>query len=144
MQTILIADDDEGIRDLVATTLESSDRRLLEAKDGAAALATAQRELPDLVILDWRMPELTGPEVAERLRADALTAAIPIILLTGMAQEEDRQRGLATGALAYLVKPFSPLQLLKIVQQVLGEKAQPDEYGRDIHGAGTAVLGRTA
>ena len=144
MQTILIADDDEGIRDLIATTLESSDRRLLEAEDGAAALAAARRELPDVVILDWRMPELTGPEVAERLRADALTAGIPIILLTGMAEAEDRQRGLATGALAYLVKPFSPLQLLRIVQQVLSEKAQPDEHGRDILAGSAAALGRTA
>jgi two-component system phosphate regulon response regulator PhoB len=144
MRTILIADDEEGIRALIATTLESPDCRLLEAEDGATALEAAHRELPDLIIMDWRMPHLSGPEVAERLRADALTAGIPIILLTGMALEADRRRGLAAGVLAYLVKPFSPLELLKIVQKVLNEKAHRDEHGTDIPAAGPVPLARTA
>ncbi len=132
MQTVLIADDDEGIRALIETTLESPDCRVLLAEDGEAALALARRELPDLVILDWMMPKLTGPEIAERLPCDPLTAGIPIVLLTGMSREENRQRGLATGALAYLIKPFSPLQLLQIVQQVLTEKGEADVVAREI------------
>jgi CheY-like chemotaxis protein len=132
MQTILIADDDEGIRALIETTLESPACRILLAEDGDAALALARRELPDLVILDWMMPKLTGPEIAERLHCDPLTAGIPIVLLTGMACEENRQRGLATGALAYLIKPFSPLQLLQIVQQVLAEKGEADGRGTEV------------
>jgi CheY-like chemotaxis protein len=136
MQTVLIADDDEGIRALIETTLESPDCRVLLAEDGEAALALARRELPDLVILDWVMPKLTGPEIAERLHCDALTAQIPVILLTGMAREENRKRGLATGALAYLIKPFSPLQLLQIVQQVLAEKGDADVRGREVAAAG--------
>ena len=131
MQTILIADDDEGIRALIETTLESPDCRVLLAEDGDTALALARRELPDLVILDWMMPQLTGPEVAERLHCDPLTAEIPIVLLTGMAREENRKRGLATGALAYLIKPFSPLQLLQIVQQVLAEKGEANAVGAE-------------
>jgi CheY-like chemotaxis protein len=144
MRTILIADDEEGIRALIATTLEAPDCQLLEAADGATALEKAHRELPDLIIMDWRMPHLSGPEVAERLRADTLTAGIPIILLTGMGLEADRQRGLAAGVLAYLVKPFSPLELLKIVQQVLSEKAHRDERATDIPAAVPVGLARNA
>ena len=135
MQTILIADDDEGIRALIETTLEAPDCRILLAEDGEAALALARTELPDLVILDWMMPSLTGPEIAERLHCDPLTAQIPIVLLTGMSREENRQRGLATGALAYLIKPFSPLQLLQIVQQVLAEKGEADVRGTEVAAA---------
>ena len=132
MQTILIADDDEGIRALIETTLESPDCRILLAEDGETALEFAHRELPDLIILDWMMPGLTGPEIAERLHCDPLTAQIPIVLLTGMSKEENRKRGLATGALAYLIKPFSPLQLLAIVRQVLAEKGEGDVAGREV------------
>jgi two-component system phosphate regulon response regulator PhoB len=122
MQTVLIADDEPGIRNLIQATLESSECRVLQAADGARALACARFDRPDLVILDWMMPKLTGPEVAERLRADATTADVPIILLTGLNEERHRQRGATIGALAYLVKPFSPLQLLKIVDHVLSER----------------------
>lgn len=135
MQTILIADDDEGIRALIETTLESPDCRILLAEDGETALELAHRELPDLVILDWMMPKLTGPEIAERLHCDPLTAQIPIVLLTGMSKEENRKRGLATGALAYLIKPFSPLQLLAIVRQVLAEKGEGDVAAGEVAAA---------
>ncbi len=135
MQTILIADDDEGIRALIETTLESPKCRILLAEDGETALELAHRELPDLVILDWMMPKLTGPEIAERLHCDPLTAQIPIVLLTGMSKEENRKRGLATGALAYLIKPFSPLQLLAIVRQVLAEKGEGDVAPREVAAA---------
>jgi DNA-binding response OmpR family regulator len=127
MQTILIADDEDGIRALIETTLEAPECRVLQAADGAAALATARHERPDLIILDWMMPKLNGLEVAERLRADAITAAIPIILLTGLNDESHKRRGAAVGAFAYLVKPFSPLQLLELVHQVLSQRTS--EHG---------------
>lgn len=135
MQTILIADDEESIRRLIEATLESPDRRLLLAVNGNSAFDMACRDLPDLIVLDWMMPGLTGLEVAEKLRQRSTTANIPIILLTAMGQEKDRQQGLATGALAYLVKPFSPLELLRLVQQVLARNEQQNEPAKNIAGA---------
>lgn len=127
MQTILIADDDDGIRALIEATLESPECRVLQAADGAAALAAARQQKPDLIILDWMMPKLSGLEVAERLRGDAITAGIPIILLTGLNDESHKRRGASVGALAYLVKPFSPLQLLGLVHHVLSQRT--DKHG---------------
>jgi len=130
MQSILIADDEQGIRDLIDATLGSPDCRILQAADGATALALARSNLPDLIILDWMMPKLTGPEVVGRLRADSLTAHIPVILLTGLGDEMHRRRGAGLGAVAYLVKPFSPLQLMEIVQQVLSERIQNEHHAK--------------
>ena len=123
MQTILIADDDEGIRALIETTLESPDCRILLAEDGETALELAHRELPDLIILDWMMPKLNGAELAERLRADPLTAHIPLVLLTGVQDEAHRRHRAALGALTCLVKPFSPLELLELVRRVWSKPA---------------------
>src|SRR5258706_10108750 len=115
-QTILIADDEAGVRALIEATLGNESCRVLQAENGMAALEVARRELPDLIILDWRMPGYTGPEVTRRLRVDARTATIPIVLLTGISSEQERRHALGAGALAYLVKPFSPLQLLQVVR----------------------------
>jgi len=135
MQTILIADDEESIRRLIEATLESPDRRLLLAVNGPSAFEMACRELPDLIVLDWMMPGMSGLEVVGNLRQVSGTADIPIILLTAMGEEKDRLKGLATGAIAYLVKPFSPLQLLQIVQQVLARNEQENEPGKNTAGA---------
>jgi DNA-binding response OmpR family regulator len=135
MQTILIADDEESIRRLIEATLESPDRRLLLAVNGTSAFDLGCRELPDLIVLDWMMPGMTGIEVVDKLRQVNATADIPIILLTAMGEEKDRVKGLATGALAYLVKPFSPLQLLRLVQQVLARNEQENEPARSTAGA---------
>ncbi|MDP9269018.1 MAG: response regulator [Acidobacteriota bacterium] len=134
MQTILIADDEESIRQLIEATLESPDRRLLLAVDGTSAFDMACRELPDLIVLDWMMPGMSGLAVVEKLRASGPTANIPIVLLTAMGGEKYRQQGLATGALAYLVKPFSPLELLQLVQQVLARNEQDHESGKGFPG----------
>src|SRR4051812_39127891 len=134
MQTILIADDEPSIRTLIETTLESPDRRLLLAENGAAAFEIASREMPDLIVLDWMMPSMSGLEVAERLREDSRTAKIPVILLTAMGQEKDKKKGLEVGVFAYLVKPFSPLELLQVVQQILAGEAQNHAKG---------IVGRT-
>ncbi|MBZ5648683.1 MAG: response regulator [Acidobacteriia bacterium] len=119
MNTILIADDEESLRLLIRTTLESPEVTLLEATDGNTALEIARREQPDLIVLDWMMPGKSGIEVAKELRADPRTAAIAIVMLTAMGQEQDRKQGLAAGVQAFLVKPFSPLELLDRVQEVL-------------------------
>lgn len=135
MKTILIADDEDSLRLLIRTTLEAPETVLLEASDGVAALDLARSARPDLIVLDWMMPGKSGLEVAQEVRADPATAGIPILMLTAMGQEKDRQQGLAAGVQAYLVKPFSPLELLDRVQEVLrvaefcrGEAGNGDGY----------------
>jgi two-component system phosphate regulon response regulator PhoB len=120
MKTILLADDEANLRLLVHTTLTNSQYRVLEAVDGAQALVLARTEHPDLLVLDWMMPDLSGIEVARVLRQDPATAHIPIIMLTAKGQERDKEQGRVLGAYAYLVKPFDPLELLAQVQAVLG------------------------
>lgn len=119
MNTILVADDEESLRLLIRTTLESPEVTILEACDGIAALELARQELPALLVLDWMMPGKNGLEVARELRADPRTARIAILMLTAMGQEKDKKEGMAVGVQGYLVKPFSPLELLEKVQAVL-------------------------
>ncbi len=119
MKTILVADDEEDLRVIVQMTLEDPNRRIVEASDGKAALALIRKERPDLVILDWMMPRMSGIEVVKALRQDPETRHIPVIMLTAKGQAGDQEEGSGAGAFAYLVKPFSPLQLLKKVQEAL-------------------------
>jgi DNA-binding response OmpR family regulator len=121
MKTILLVDDEAPVWLLVRTTLANPRCHILEAADGSAALHLAHQESPNLLILDWRMPGLSGIEVAQSLRQDPATAHMPIIMLTAQGQETDKAQGRALGVHAYLVKPFSPLELLEKVQEVLGE-----------------------
>jgi two-component system phosphate regulon response regulator PhoB len=119
MKTILLADDETNLRILVRTTLDDPDYRILEAADGRTALTMAYQHRPDLVVLDWMMPEINGLEVTRLLRQDPATSYIPVILLTARGQEVDKAQGSALGAYAFLVKPFSPLELLRTVQEAL-------------------------
>jgi CheY-like chemotaxis protein len=119
MKTILIADDEAHLRLLVSTTLDEPDYRLLEASDGAQALELAKAELPDLVILDWMMPRISGIQVLQALREDPRTTALPVIMLTAKAQRVDRNGAVGLGVRGYLIKPFSPLELIQLVEKVL-------------------------
>lgn len=116
---ILIADDEENLLVLVRSTLAAARYDVHEAMDGAAALSLAYRIRPDLLILDWMMPEMTGIEVVARLREDPLLARTPIILLTARSLEKDRQAGERLNVDAYLTKPFSPSNLLQLVSATL-------------------------
>lgn len=124
MQSILIADDEANLRLLVATTLDDPRYQILEAADGAEALRLAQSAHPDLVLLDWMMPGLSGIEVLQHIKQDPATQGIPVIMLTAKAQTSDIEQGLALGAYAYLTKPFSPLELMDKVEAVLGSEGQ--------------------
>ena len=119
MKTILLADDETYLRLLVYTTLDDPAYRILEATDGHQALAMARAEHPDLLVLDWMMPGLSGLAVAQALRRDPATAHIPIIMLTAKGQTTDQALGHSVGLQAYLLKPFSPLDLLETVQTIL-------------------------
>ena len=120
MSTILIADDDHTLRAMLHQTLANEGYRVLTAADGLEALAQAQAHHPDLVVLDWMMPGLSGLEVARRLRA---AAGMPILMLTARDAIEDRVAGLDSGADDYLVKPFAPAELLARVRALLRRAA---------------------
>jgi signal transduction histidine kinase len=130
MKTILIADDEPSLRMLTRITLDDPEYRILEAEDGSTALELARSEKPDLLILDWMMPGLTGIEVAHSLRQDPQTATIPIIMLTAKGQDTDKAQGRAAGVSAYLVKPFSPLELLQQIQKIWHPKTSQPTHTR--------------
>jgi two-component system chemotaxis response regulator CheY len=117
--TILIVDDDPLIRKLITTTLQDvSGYTLHEAADGLQALDAAAEQRPAIVFLDYDMPHLNGIETCRRLRSDPRTAAATIIMLTGMSDQPAHDRAVAAGADLFLTKPFSPLRLLRLIDEL--------------------------
>ena len=116
---ILVADDNADILGLVKAVLERSGYDVVTVSDGAQALASVDQRKPDLAVLDITMPEIDGLEVLRRIRADTRTSGLPVVLLSAQAQEADVVRGFATGASAYLKKPFSPRELTERVAGLL-------------------------
>ena len=120
MKRILIAEDHADIRKLIRMTLEYSDYDIHEAVDGAFALRMAQSVRPDLMLLDVMMPgELDGLQVCKMVKSDPALSHVRVVMLTARGQVKDREAGLAAGADAYLVKPFSPLQLIDTIEHWL-------------------------
>jgi CheY-like chemotaxis protein len=123
-QKILIVDDEEPLRLLVRATLEdeSGEGRyeIIEAADGNEALEVARRERPELILLDIQMPGLSGLEVCKMLKDDPVTSDLMVVMLTAKGQQSDREQGFAAGADDYFAKPFSPLELLQLVDRVVG------------------------
>jgi two-component system, OmpR family, phosphate regulon response regulator PhoB len=118
MTTVLIVDDEPSIVQLVQLTLASARVRVFDAADGTTALARAATVRPDLVLLDVDLPDIDGLEVCRRLRAEPALARVTIVMLTAATQQDDVARGFAAGADQYLTKPFSPLRLLTLVEQL--------------------------
>jgi len=117
---ILLADDEMALRFLLTETLADEGYEITEAEDGKKALDEIRNSRYDLIILDYMMPELTGVEVCEWLRNnDNPNRQAPVVLLTAKALEKDRERAKAAGVSTYIVKPFSPLQLIDTVQQLI-------------------------
>jgi len=123
MLTILIADDEPHVIDLIRLTLEDERIAVIDALDGETALAHAEAMRPELIFLDVNLPDMSGLEVCARLRHDPRFAATKIVMLTAAAQESDIARGLAAGANHYLTKPFSPVRLISLVESVVPHAA---------------------
>ena len=116
---ILVVEDEPAIRELIAVNLRHAGYAPLMAADAASARRQIDAALPDLVVLDWMLPDAPGVELARRLRADSRTRELPIIMLTARAQETDKLAGFEAGADDYLTKPFSPRELLARVKALL-------------------------
>lgn len=116
---VLLAEDDTSLTELLTYNLEQEGFEVLHAADGEEAMALAQEHLPDIAILDWMIPYLSGIEICRRLRRAPETANLPIIMLTARSEESDRIRGLDTGADDYITKPFSPRELIARIRAVL-------------------------
>ena len=121
--TILVVEDEPAIQDLIQINLEMGGYRVLVKTSAEDALKTVQHELPDLALLDWMLPGMSGIDLTRKLRADSRTKSLPIILLTARGEEEDKLRGLETGADDYMVKPFSLKELEARIKAVLRRRA---------------------
>ena len=119
MITALIADDEAHIVELVRVTLEDDRVRVIEAADGVTALQLAEEFEPELVFLDVNLPDMSGLEVCRRIRHRPRLASSRVVMLTAAAQQDDLVRGMAAGASYYLTKPFSPVRLLSLVEELL-------------------------
>ena len=117
--TILVVEDEPAIQELIAYNLKQAGHQPLRADNAEQALNLVANALPDLVLLDWMLPGLSGIEFARRLRADRRTRSIPIIMLTARSDEQDKLQGLETGADDYITKPFSPRELNARIKAVL-------------------------
>ncbi len=123
-RTVLTIEDQPDIRRLIRMTLEFKGHRVLEAGNGADGLALARSERPDLILLDVMMPGMSGHRVAQALGDDPVLAGIPTVMISALGSQGDVDAGLATGVRAYLVKPFSPWELLDKIDE-LTRAAEP-------------------
>ncbi|AVZ73542.1 response regulator [Streptomyces lunaelactis] len=119
MATVLVADDDVDIRDLVTFKLTQAGHEVIAVEDGPSALAAARENHVDIALLDIRMPGMSGLDVCRELRASPATELLPVILLTARSQEGDVETGFAAGADDYIIKPFSPRELTSRLQAIL-------------------------
>ena len=119
MTRVLVIDDEEAIRLLCRVNLEAEGMSVDEAADGRTGLERARTGSPDVILLDVMMPGLDGWQVAEELVGDERTRQIPIVFLTARADFRDRERGLEAGGIAYLTKPFNPVELARLIDDLL-------------------------
>jgi two-component system, OmpR family, phosphate regulon response regulator PhoB len=120
---ILIVEDERAIREMVEVALSRAGFRCRQAADVPAAESLLRQDLPDLVLLDWMLPGMSGVDYARRLRREPATRDLPIILLTARTQEDDKIQGLDSGADDYVTKPFSPRELVARIRAVLRRRA---------------------
>ncbi|MFP5431909.1 MAG: response regulator, partial [Alphaproteobacteria bacterium] len=128
---MLLVEDDAALAELLIWHFKREDFDVAHTVDGEEALLMAQENVPDIVLLDWMVESLSGIEVCRRLRRMTGTANVPIIMLTARGEEEDRVRGLETGADDYVTKPFSPRELVARVGAVL-RRVRPARAGETL------------
>lgn len=119
--TVLICDDEDVLRDLIRATLDER-YALVEARDGDEALRCARDRRPDLILLDMMMPGRSGLDVLREIRSDPALAEVPVIMLTARTQAADREAAEQAGADRFLPKPFSPAQLISVVEEILNDR----------------------
>lgn len=121
MAKILIAEDERDIRDLVAFTLRFAGHEVVAASNGEEAVQMTPKENPDLILMDVRMPRMTGYDACRAIKADPKLKDIPVVFLSAKGQENEIQTGLEAGAEEYLLKPFAPDQLNERVKAILAK-----------------------
>ncbi|MDX2161826.1 MAG: response regulator [bacterium] len=121
MATILIAEDEHDIRELLNFTLTFAGHSVTTAKNGAEAVELVHRVNPDLIMMDVRMPKMTGYEACKAIKAMDNMADVPVVFLTAKGQDEEIQNGIEAGAIAYILKPFIPDELIRRVGEILKE-----------------------
>jgi len=121
--TILVVEDEPAIQELVAFTLRQAGHHPISALNAEDALGIVRNTLPDLILLDWMLPGMSGVMLARKLKNDAYTKEVPIIMLTARGDEQDKVTGLETGADDYITKPFSPRELVARIKAVLRRRA---------------------
>ena len=120
---ILVVEDEQAIREMIGIALRNAGYECLEAVDTVQAQAAILAHMPDLVLLDWMLPGVSGVDYARQLRREKLTQHLPVIMLTARTQEEDKVKGLDTGADDYITKPFSTRELLARIKALLRRTA---------------------
>ena len=135
---ILIVEDEDPLVTLLTYNLEAAGHEVAAVKSGDEALLAIKEEQPDLVILDWMLPSLSGIEICRQIRAGSATRALPVIMLTARGEETDRLRGLATGADDYIVKPFSVAEVLARVKALL-RRSSPEKTSDVLERAGIVI-----
>ena len=119
MAKILIAEDERDIRDLIAFTLRFAGHEVIAVANGAEALEAAPLEMPDLILMDVRMPRMTGYEACQLMKTDPRIQEIPVVFLSAKGQDSEIQTGFSVGAPEYLLKPFGPMELTQRVNELL-------------------------
>jgi CheY-like chemotaxis protein len=124
MAKILVAEDERDIRELIAFTLRFGGHEVVTVTNGEEAWLAAPQELPDLILMDVRMPRMTGYEACQKIKADPTTSHIPVVFLSAKGQEAEIQTGLDAGASEYFLKPFAPDELTRKVNDLLARKGK--------------------
>jgi DNA-binding response OmpR family regulator len=119
MPKILVAEDERDIRELIGFSLRFADFEVVLTQNGEDAIEKASQEQPDLILLDVRMPKMSGYEACRRLKENASTSEIPVVFLSAKGQEKEIEEGLDSGAVEYIVKPFAPDELADQVRDIL-------------------------
>lgn len=124
MTKILIAEDEPDIRDLIAFTLRFAGYEVVTAANGKEAVDLAPNEMPDMILMDVRMPIMTGYDACKQFKADPALKHIPVVFLSAKGQESEIQAGLEAGAEEYLLKPFGPSELTESIRRILSKQGK--------------------